>query len=93
MSIGFGSDTATVGVDELLEQFERDVPCDTCDSPAELRSDCHSCACKFKCLRCWQKWLQQELDRNHRLGRDFFLCGVCWRKFPSVEAFSDYRPF
>lgn len=95
MSIGFGSDIAALGAEALEEQFDRDVPCGQCGKPAVLRSDGHGCRSwpAFKCIKCWQVCLETELDKNRMTGRRYFDCARCNQHFPTVESFSDFRPF
>lgn len=81
---------------DLNELYDQDVPCKSCGKPAQLRTFGHRCHPNYPiyvCIKCWQRWLQQELDKNRRAGRSHFLCAKCGRRFPTIESFSDYRPF
>lgn len=95
MSIGFGSDIASLGSDELMEQFSEDVPCKRCGKSASLRSLAHGCGDVpvpiHACVACWQAWFvtQMRIIAAHGSVK----CMHCAKTFLTVEAFSDYRPF
>jgi DNA-directed RNA polymerase subunit RPC12/RpoP len=82
----------TTDLEELLEE---EVPCQDCGREAVLRSmghtGCSAVPPLFRCIPCWQKWLQGVL--SHIQFRGDTGCSHCPQRFYSVEAFSDYRPF
>ena len=98
------SETHTDADVDLEALLADDVPCGgigtpwmrrDCYRPAALRSRGHGCGSPssrlFKCLQCWQYWYVTHSRLLAEQGS--ITCGTCRRQFPSVEAFSDYRPF
>lgn len=76
--------------------LQEEVPCGDCGNPASLKSEGHGCVSPlppqaFKCLRCWQSWLQETMAVLSRRG--YLGCSTCRTKYYSVESFSDFRPF
>ena len=93
MSTQFVSET------DLEELLQEEVPCMSCGKPAMLRSIGHGTCTDskgnpppmYKCLSFYQAWLLGVLQTI--AAYDHTLCVRCGRKFPTVESFSDYRPF
>lgn len=95
--------TQPLTTDQLEELLEAELPCggvkyphrlaQTCARPADLRSVGHGCdrAPMYKCINCWQVWYQAHVAILNRWG--CITCDICAAVFPSVEFFSDYRPF
>lgn len=98
--------TQPLVIDQLEELLEEEVPCAgigappiarRCSRTAVLITRGHGCHVenRVKCLVCWQVWYQYHAALIARYGG--IRCaesGIgCGRRFPSVEAFSDYRPF
>lgn len=99
--------TQPLVIDQLEELLQEEVPCAgikhsvigrQCSNAAVLITKGHGCPIRnrVKCLACWQVWYQYHAGRLATNGG--LRCtdggrGGCRRWFPSVEAFSDYRPF
>lgn len=97
------NEVQAVPVEDLEELLDKEVPCggnnypsrSQCGQSAQLYSRVHNChpprSFNFKCINHWQTWYKAVAADLASQG--YLCCNRCSRRFSSVEAFSDYRPF
>ncbi|QBI98698.1 hypothetical protein SEA_BOBBY_65 [Mycobacterium phage Bobby] len=84
----FASDILSEGI------LEEEVPCEWCESAAELRSLGHRPACtepRLKCVQCWYRWKAKVDFVLNQYGA--LKCEDCGKYFSDIKSFSDYREF
>lgn len=87
--------TKTENAVDFEAWLEEEVPCGDCGDKAVVMSPGHGCApvppSSCKCLPCYKVW-HAEVSRII-LWFGFVECGLCNRRFTSIESFSPFRSF